>query len=89
MGGAVYGLIAMIAVVLLAGRFGYEWREATRKLRVSAAFFVIAVILQGAAIVTTEGDPAIIGCGFAGVGWFLLLLSVFDIADPDEAPQAD
>ena len=89
MGGAVYGLIAMIAVVMLSKRLGYEWREAGRKLWISVAFFVLAVILQGAAIVTTEGDPAIVGCACAGIGWFLLLLSVFDIADPDPAAAGD
>jgi hypothetical protein len=84
MNGGILGIVAVVFVVLAAGRFGYDWTPARAVLLNATICFASSVLAP--TFMAIDGEPAfaILGAALAAVGGVLLFLGVLRIV---EAPE--
>lgn len=77
---AMWGLIAVVGVVLAAPRLGYEWRGAANRLTLSSGLFCFALLCEGIQSVSATTDWqtlwTLTGSVATGAGGFSLFLAV-------------
>ena len=77
MGGSVYGLLAVIAVVFLMKRLGLRLPGRDLRLVIAAVCFGLGIFAEYMALGGTDHDVFLTVGFFAFVGWAVLLYEVF------------
>jgi len=84
--GPVYGLLAVIAVLLLTKRMGLRRPRGDHFLIGGAVCFGAALLFQTAAVKPADAEVLQFAALFAMGGWGLVLFTVFDAVKADDPP---